>query len=142
MAIFNSNDLKNQNSPQTISSTTIITIGSAIKGEMNLKCNLFIDGDFEGVIHSDHDVTIGKNGRVHGEIFAKRVTVQGIVQGNIDTYSIEIKPSGKVQGTITSKELSIDPRGIFEGNSVIKKEEEGVDVEYFLNLPPKKEILI
>ena len=108
---------------------------------MNLKCNLFIDGEFEGVIHSDHEVTIGKNAKVHGEIYAKRVIVQGLMQGSIDALFVDIKEGGKLQGTVVSKGLSIDPKALFEGNSMRKKEEE-VEVEYFLNLPNKKDILV
>ncbi len=109
---------------------------------MNLKCNLFIDGNFEGIINSDHEVTIGKNGRVHGEIFAKRVTVQGMMQGNIDAFFVDIQEKGKLQGRVVAKEFSVDPKGIFEGSSLQKREEEMAEVEYFLNLPPKKETLV
>ncbi len=87
---------------------------------MNLECNLFVDGDFEGTINSHKEITIGKNGRVKGEIYAKHLVVQGEVVGNVSVEIVEIKSTGKVSGTVESSELVIEPKGLFEGNSIIK----------------------
>ena len=89
---------------------------------MNLECNLFVDGEFEGIINSSKEITFGKNGKVKGEIYAKRLIVQGEVNGSVCIDIVEIKSGGKINGTIESKELVIEPKGLFEGNSIIKKE--------------------
>jgi cytoskeletal protein CcmA (bactofilin family) len=120
MAIFNSNDGKPQDK-NTNTSTTIITIGSTIKGEMNLECNLFVDGAFEGTIHSSKEVTIGKNGKIKGDLYAKKLIVQGEMSGNVISDTVAIKPQGKVSGTVESQELIIESKGLFEGKSIIKK---------------------
>ena len=119
MAIFNSNDSKYQNNQETHTSTTIITIGSSIKGEMNLECKLFVDGEFEGTIHSKNSITVGKNGKVNGEIHAHHLIVQGEVVGSVYVDKVEIKPQGKISATVESKELIIEPKGLFEGSSII-----------------------
>jgi len=120
MAIFNNGDSSNQSSkPDT--NTTIITAGSTIKGEMNLSCNLYVDGEFEGVIHSKKDVNIGKNGHVKGDVVTQRLVVQGYIEGTINAHRVEIKAAGRVNGSIESTELVIEAKGIFEGNSVVKK---------------------
>ncbi len=87
---------------------------------MNLECNLFVDGEFEGTINSKKEITVGKNGKIKGEIYAKHLIVQGEVMGNISVEVVEIKPSGKISGTVESNELIIEPKGLFEGNSIIK----------------------
>ncbi len=90
---------------------------------MNLECNLFVDGEFEGTINSQKEVTVGKNGKIKGELFAKHLVVQGEVMGNVSVDRVEIKPSGKISGTVESKELIIEPKGLFEGNSIIRTQD-------------------
>lgn len=116
MAIFNNS----ANTSNTDSKTTIITGGSHIKGEMELSCNLYIDGVFEGKIHSSSSITIGKHGKVNGEVIAKKCIVQGLIEGHIDSDRIEILANGMVKGSILSKELIIEAQGGFEGESKIK----------------------
>ena len=119
MAIFNNGDSTHQ-STKTDSSTTIITTGSSIKGEMTLTCNLYVDGEFEGTIKSNNEVNIGKHGHVKGDLATKRLVVQGFVEGTINADKVEIKSGGRVSGTIESTELVIESKGVFEGNSIVK----------------------
>jgi len=119
MAIFNNGDSQHQ-STKTDSSTTIITVGSVIKGEMNLSCNLYVDGEFEGTINSQNEINVGKHGHVKGDVTTKRLVVQGCVEGNISADKVEIKSAGRVNGTIESTDLIIESKGIFEGSSVVK----------------------
>jgi cytoskeletal protein CcmA (bactofilin family) len=90
---------------------------------MNLSCNLYVDGEFEGVITSKKEVNVGKNGHVRGDIITQRLVVQGIVDGKVNATRVEIKAAGKVNGTIESNELVIEAKGLFEGHSLIKKSE-------------------
>jgi len=87
---------------------------------MNLTCNLYVDGTFDGVINSQKEVNIGKNGHVKGDILTKRLVVQGHVEGTVNAERVEIKAHGRVNGTIESTELVIESKGIFEGNSIVK----------------------
>ena len=87
---------------------------------MTLDCDLFIDGVFEGVIHSKKIITVGKSGKVKGEIFTNHLVVQGLVEGAIDSNRLEIMAAGTVLGSITSGELIIEAKGHFEGESKIK----------------------
>ena len=87
---------------------------------MNLSCNLYVDGEFEGKINSKKEVNIGKHGHIVGDITTNRLVVQGFVEGGINADKVEIKADGRVKGTIESSELVIESKGIFEGNSVLK----------------------
>lgn len=118
MAIFNSGDSKP--STTTDSNTTIITAGAKIKGEIELTCNLYIDGEIEGIVKSSKEVTIGKNCHLKGNIVTERLIVQGYIEGTIDAKSVTIKSQGHVSGDITSSELIIESKGVFEGNSIVK----------------------
>ena len=87
---------------------------------MNLACNLYVDGVFEGKIKSNKEVNIGKNGQIKGDVATKRLVVQGYIEGTVNATRVEIKANGRVNGTIESSELVIEAKGIFEGNSVVK----------------------
>ena len=119
MAIFNSNDGEHK-STKPDANTTIVTAGSSIKGEMKLTCNLYVDGEFEGVINSNKEVNVGKNGHIKGDVSTIRLVVQGHIEGSVNAERVEIKANGKVSGTIESTELVIESKGVFEGNSIVK----------------------
>ena len=119
MAIFNNSDSTSQGAKAN-SNTTIITAGAKIKGEVELSCNLYIDGELEGFVKSTKEVNIGKNGHVKGNITTDRLIVQGYVEGTVDAKTVEIKANGRVSGEIISSELIIESKGIFEGNSIVK----------------------
>ncbi|WP_457747320.1 bactofilin family protein [Sulfurimonas sp.] len=119
MAIFNNGDVENKSS-NTDSNTTIITAGAKIKGELELNCNLYIDGELEGTVKSSKEVNVGKHGHVKGNISTQRLVVQGYVEGSINANKVEIKAAGRVNGEITSVELVIESKAIFEGNSIVK----------------------
>jgi cytoskeletal protein CcmA (bactofilin family) len=132
MAIFNKSD-GTHTSTDTDSNTTIIAAGTTIKGDMTLTCNLYVDGDFEGIIHSDKQVIIGKKGHAKGNVYTNRLVVQGYIEGAISAEKVEIKAAGRVNGTIESTELMIEARGIFEGTSIVK----GVKPAPKKTVPPK-----
>ena len=119
MAIFNNSDSTSEGLAAN-SNTTIITAGSKIKGEVELSCNLYIDGELEGMIKSSKEVNVGKNGHIKGSIKTEKLIVQGYVEGTIEADRVEIKSAGHISGEVTSTEFIIESKGIFEGNSVIK----------------------
>jgi len=120
MAIFSKSN-NSYTGTQTDKNTTIITEGTSINGEINISCNLYIDGNFEGTINSSKEVNIGKSGNVKGDIIAERLVVQGFVEGSVNVTKVEIKAAGRVSGTIESEEFVIEARGSFDGSSVLKK---------------------
>ena len=80
----------------------IVNIGKSvvIKGELNGSEDLTIEGQVEGTIQlRDHILTIGPNGKIKAQIFAKAVIVLGSVTGNV-TANIAIR---------TGRKLKFDP---------------------------------
>ena len=107
---------------------------------MNLACNLYVDGEFEGTIHSSKEVNIGKNGHIKGDVTTTRLVVQGYIEGSINAQKVEIKAAGRVNGVIESVELVIESKGIFEGSSVVKNIEPA-PTQTAINAKPKVEKL-
>jgi len=107
---------------------------------MNLSCNLYVDGELEGKIHSTKEVNIGKNGHINGDVTTQRLVVQGFVEGNLHADRVEIKANGHVKGTVESAELVIEAKGIFEGNSIVKGANQPAAKKISNNLHSKEEI--
>jgi len=84
----------------------IVNIGKSvvIKGELNGSEDLTIEGAVEGTIQlRDHVLTIGPNGRIKAQVFAKSVIVLGEVNGNVTASDkVDIRDNGSVDGDIVS----------------------------------------
>lgn len=91
---------------------------------MTLSCNLYVDGEFEGIINSSKEVNVGKHGHIKGEVITNRLVVQGFVEGTVSAGKVEIKSVGKISGSVESEELIIESKGIFEGKSIVKSSED------------------
>src|SRR5215210_3940430 len=84
----------------------IVNIGKSvvIKGELNGSEDLTIEGQVEGTIQlRDHVLTIGANGRIKAQVFAKAVIVLGEVTGNVTASDkVDIRDNGSVDGDIAA----------------------------------------
>ncbi len=81
-----------------------VNIGKSvfIKGELSGSEDLTIEGNVEGRIElKDNTLTIGPNGKIKAEVFAKQVIVLGEVTGNVTaTEKVDIRDNGSVDGDI------------------------------------------
>ena len=102
--------------------TTIITVGTKIRGEIEQECKMHIDGAFEGQMRSQSEVVIGQNGKVEGEIAAHKVIISGEINGTVKADTVDILPGGRLMGEVEAHNLIIEPKGIFEGNSKVMRE--------------------
>jgi len=100
--------------------TTIIADGTFIKGGLDTKGSVHIDGKFEGVIVSGKTITVGKSGEIYGEVRANNLVVNGFLDGLIDCDEVQILPFGKIIGKMNYKHLIIEQNGIFEGEGKMK----------------------
>jgi len=113
---------KSNSSSVSSNNTTIFAVGTKIEGSVLVEGKLHIDGYVDGKIRASDAVSIGKKGMAKGEIFAKKVIVSGVFEGNIESDVIEILSGGKIVGKILYKELMIEQKGIFIGESLKKNE--------------------
>jgi len=89
-----------------------------IKGELIASEDLVIDGSVEGRIElRKHVLTVGPDGRVQAEIFAKSTIIQGKVIGNItSTERVDIRDDGSLDGDLSSPRISIADGAHFRGS--------------------------
>jgi cytoskeletal protein CcmA (bactofilin family) len=98
----------------------VVNIGKSvvIKGELNGSEDLTIEGQVEGKIElKDHVLTIGPNGKIKAQVFAKALIVLGEVNGNVNaTEKVEIRDGGSVDGDIISPRVAIAEGAHFRGS--------------------------
>jgi cytoskeletal protein CcmA (bactofilin family) len=98
----------------------IVNIGKSvvIKGELNGSEDLTIEGHVEGTIQlREHVLTIGPNGRIKAQVFAKSVIVLGEVTGNVTASDkVDIRDNGSVDGDIISPRVAIAEGAHFRGS--------------------------
>ncbi len=64
---------------------------------------------------------MGRNGTINGEVHAKKLIIQGSVEGSAEAERIEIHADGRMTGKVTSSELVIEAQAVFEGESHFKE---------------------
>ena len=76
-----------------------------------------VEGHVEGKIElKDHVLTIGPNGKIKAQVFAKAVIILGEVVGNVSaTEKVDIRDNGSVDGDITSPKVAIAEGAHFRG---------------------------
>src|SRR5262245_62615472 len=98
----------------------IVNIAASIqiKGELQGDEDLTIDGRVEGKIElREHNLTIGPNGRIKADLYAKNIVISGEVIGSaFAAERVEIAPSGRLAGDITAPRITIADGAHFKGS--------------------------
>ena len=107
----------------------IVNIGKSvvIKGELNGSEDLTIEGQVEGTIQlRDHILTIGPNGKIKAQVFAKAVIILGQVTGNVTaSEKVDIRDNGAVDGDIISPRVAIAEGAHFRGSVDMQRKPDG-----------------
>ncbi len=107
-------------SSTTSSSRQLATIGPSIhiKGELTGEEGLIIDGQVEGTINlKNNDLIIARNGQIQADIFAKTITIECKLRGNLNgKEKVIIRESGDVQGNIISPRVVLEDGSRFKGS--------------------------
>lgn len=80
-----------------------------IKGDLVADEDLVIQGQVEGSILHTRSLTIGAQGKVRGDIRARRIVVEGSVEGNL--YALEnvsLRPGATVRGDIYAAAVAME----------------------------------
>jgi cytoskeletal protein CcmA (bactofilin family) len=98
----------------------VVNIGKSvvIKGELNGSEDLTIEGQVEGKIElREHVLTVGPNGKIKAQVFAKAVIVLGEVNGNVSaSEKVDIRDGGSVDGDIVAPRVAIAEGAHFRGS--------------------------
>ncbi len=96
-----------------------------VKGQIFSREDLYVDGEVEGTIEvQEYRLTVGPNGKVHANVKAKEIIVQGTVHGNMEASErIEIRKEAKIVGDLRTARIAIEDGAYFKGSiDVIRAE--------------------
>lgn len=107
-------------SPEPKRSSERATIGPSIiiKGDLSGGEDLVIEGRVEGKVDlKQHNVTVGRSGRVKADIFGKVITIEGEVDGNVFAQEQAIlRQAGAIRGNITAPRVILEDGSRFKGS--------------------------
>jgi cytoskeletal protein CcmA (bactofilin family) len=87
------------------------TLGATLrfKGDLVADEDLVIQGQVEGSILHTRSLTIGAQGRVLGDIRARRIVVEGSVDGNLYALeSVSLRSGAVVRGDVFAAAIAVD----------------------------------
>jgi cytoskeletal protein CcmA (bactofilin family) len=89
-----------------------------IKGDLSGQEDLVIEGRVEGKIElRQHNVTVGKNGKVKADIYGRTITIEGEVQGNLyGEEQLLLRQTSTVRGNIIAPRVSLEDGANFKGS--------------------------
>jgi cytoskeletal protein CcmA (bactofilin family) len=94
--------------PRAAVAESVVATGLIIDGKIQGTGHLRISGQFNGDIHVDGNLTIESGAKVTGGVVAKRITVGGELQGNIDSASaVELTATGVMTGDLKAGSLTV-----------------------------------
>jgi cytoskeletal protein CcmA (bactofilin family) len=103
---------------------TVLSNQIKLEGRLQSTSNIRFDGEMNGDLTTEGDLSVGEGGRVKGNVTGRNVVVGGSIQGNVNTTGrLEILATGKVFGDIVVGSLIIDEGGILRGKSAVHSDE-------------------
>lgn len=96
---------------------TVIGTEAYFQGTLTAKGSLRVDGRIDGSIVDAKIVTVGKSGKVKGDISCEICYVSGEVKGNVTALDhIEALTGSRVDGDIRAPRIMLEEGAIFNGN--------------------------
>ncbi len=91
-----------------------IQIDGDLRGEEDLR----IEGDVNGTVQlRNNTLTIGSEGKISANVYAKSVTVNGLMEGDVfGSESVSIRKNAQVRGNITAPRVSLEDGARFKGS--------------------------
>ena len=98
-------------------SDTIIGQEAYFQGTLTAKGSLRIDGRIDGSIVDAKLVTVGKTGKIKGDVSCEICTLSGEVRGNVSALGhIEVLAGSKIDGDMRAPKIIIEEGAVFNGN--------------------------
>jgi cytoskeletal protein CcmA (bactofilin family) len=108
--------------PVSSRAAACISHGIRINGEVTGSEDLFIDGHLEGKLNlGNSTLTVGPNGEIKADIYAREVVVRGRVDGKIvGREKIQLWSTGTVAGDLQTERLTIEDGAVLRGKVEIE----------------------
>ncbi|MBU2573320.1 MAG: polymer-forming cytoskeletal protein [Elusimicrobia bacterium] len=98
-------------------SDTVIGVEAYFQGTLTAKGSLRIDGRIDGSIVDAKLVTVGKTGKIKGDVSCEICTLSGEVKGNISALDhIEVLGGSKIDGDMRAPRIIIEEGAVFNGS--------------------------
>ncbi|HET6628377.1 MAG TPA: polymer-forming cytoskeletal protein [Woeseiaceae bacterium] len=108
-------------------SSEVAVIGRSIQinGDVRGDEDLRIEGDISGTVQlKNSNLTIGKEGKVRADVYAKSITVHGTTEGDLyATESVNVHVDANVRGNITAPKVGLEQGARFKGSIEMDQEE-------------------
>src|SRR5215831_5799403 len=123
--MFN-NKKESRNGSSAEDCTSLIAAGTEIRGDVQFTGRLHIDGKVEGSIRADGDdavLTLSNHARIHGEIQAPHIIINGAVTGDVTASErLELASNARVEGNVFYKVLEMSAGAQINGKMVHRAE--------------------
>src|SRR5262245_51655810 len=95
---------------------TVIGRGAVIHGTIRTRGRIQVDGQLEGTLEVDGQVSVGPGGSIVGEVIADEVAVGGRIDGKLTARKhLHVTSSGAVKGELRYGSLQIDRGAVLDG---------------------------
>ena len=95
---------------------TIVASGTEIKGNINSKGDIRVDGVLVGNLTTSSKVLVGPSGKITGDVIAQQADVLGAITGTINvTELLYLKGNCQINGNIYAGQLQVDATASFNG---------------------------
>lgn len=101
--------------------STLIGYGYEINGEITGKSVIRIDGKVTGDVTTEGGLILGEKGIIIGNVKTKSAIIYGSLSGNVEALQLEIKKTGVVNGDINTETLEIELGAQYNGNLKMKQ---------------------
>lgn len=93
--------------------------GAVLHGDLRFADGVRIDGEVHGDVVATHGrglIVISEKARVHGEVKASHVIINGEIRGPVHaTELLELQPKARVVGSVRYEVLEMHPGAIVDG---------------------------
>ena len=108
------------------SAVTVIASNTRFTGKIKGEDTLRISGYFKGKIACRRMVWVDKTGRIEGTVNARRVIVEGEINGCIESADhVELRSNGRMIGDINAGKITVAQGCFFDGRAKILRKENG-----------------
>jgi cytoskeletal protein CcmA (bactofilin family) len=104
-------DIRN---PNEVPSGSLISSEVAIKGNLDAKGDVHLNGEVQGEVICDF-FSLGETGCLKGDVTAQRARIAGRIEGTISATEIVLKKSARVTGDILYDSLSVEGGALVDG---------------------------
>jgi len=99
---------------------TVIGSDARIKGELYFEKGVRIEGTFEGEIKSKGSLAIAEGAKVHANIEAANLRLDGECKGNVQvSEKLQLMATARMEGDLRTSRLEIADGAIFVGNVIV-----------------------